>query len=354
MATVSIVLNDAPLAQYIPPETKRRIKKAARELEYQPNVFASSLRSQRSHTVGVIVFDIADPYCTQILRGIEDALYDSPFVPIVMDIQNSRERFHRQLQVLKGRRVEGLVALANSLSLEANLLAKLESDRAPTVIVGRQLEADSMNSVVTDNAAGARAALEHLYSLGHRRIAFIRGPRALIDSRERWQGLSAFAAEAGLAIDKNLVVELKNPNTSYEEGRKAALELLRRGKPFTALMVFDDMTAFGAIRALSSKGLVAPRDCSVIGFDDLAASAFYNPQLTTVRQPMETLGSTAVRMLIGAIQAAVAKKERAPIHKKIVPVLVKRESTAPPGGQTPQAVSSEAGSSRASKKRGGA
>src|ERR1700732_3541781 len=113
--TVSIVLNDAPLARYIPPATKKRIEKAAKKLGYRPNMFARSLRSKRSHTIGVMVFDMTDPYCTLILRGIENTLYQSSFLPLLTDVHNERSRFERYLEMLLDRRVEALIVLANWL-----------------------------------------------------------------------------------------------------------------------------------------------------------------------------------------------------------------------------------------------
>src|SRR4029077_5190385 len=108
-ATVSIVLNNAPLARYIPDTTKGRIHKAAKKLGYRPNLFARSLRGKRSHTVGVMVFDMTDPYCTLILRGIENALYQSSYLPILSDVHNERSRFERYLEMLLDRRVEALI-----------------------------------------------------------------------------------------------------------------------------------------------------------------------------------------------------------------------------------------------------
>src|ERR1700688_3083574 len=123
--TVSIVLNNAPLARYIPDTTKKRIQRAAKKLGYRPNLFARSLRSQRSHTVGVMVFDMTDPYCTLVLRGIENTLYQSSYLPILTDVHNERGRFERYLEMLLDRRVEALIVLANWLFLVLNLLGDL-------------------------------------------------------------------------------------------------------------------------------------------------------------------------------------------------------------------------------------
>ena len=337
-ATVSIVLNNAPLSRYIPDTTKGRIQRAAAQLGYRPNLFARSLRGRRSHTVGVMVFDMTDPYCTLVLRGIENTLYQSSFLPILTDVHNERSRFERYLEMLLDRRIEGLVVLANWLFVDINVLADLEKNNIPTAIVGRELGNDSISSVIVDNNLGARAAFEHLYSLGHRKIAFIRGPRALSDTEPRWRGVRAAARERNLKLDSRLVVDLPesgDPFSSFEVGYKLTEELLHRRHPFTALMAFDDMTAFGAIRALAKAGVRVPEECSVVGFDDVAAAAIYSPALTTVRQPMEAMGTAAATLVLEAINAdananansSAEKKRVRTVHRIIVPDLIVREST---------------------------
>src|SRR5438128_7259851 len=206
--TVSIVLNNAPLSRYIPPVTKKRIYRAAQRLAYRPNQFARSLRIKRSHTVGVMVADMTDPYGTLVLRGIENALYQSSFLPILTDVHNERSRFERYLEMLLDRRIEGLVVLANWLFLDINVLADIEKSNIPTAIVGCELKNDHISSLIVDNAQGSRAALEHLFSLGHRKIGFIRGPRQLSDTEPRWRGVRAVAREHNVPIDPKLIVDL--------------------------------------------------------------------------------------------------------------------------------------------------
>jgi len=330
-ATVSIVLNNAPLARYIPDASKARIQRAASQLGYRPNLFARSLRSRRSHTVGVMVFDMTDPYCTLVLRGIENTLYQASFLPILTDVHNDRSRFERYLEMMLDRRIEGLVVLANWLFVDINLLADLEKNtHIPTAIVGRELKTDRISSVIVDNHLGTRAALEHLYSLGHRKVAFIRGPHQLSDTEPRWRGVRALAREHNLELDPRLIVDLpesRDPFSSFEDGYKLTEELLRRRRPFTALMAFDDMTAFGAIRALTKTGIRVPDHCSVVGFDDVSPAAIYSPALTTVRQPMEVMGSAAANIVLEAINASLEKKPFHPIHRRIAPELIVREST---------------------------
>jgi len=328
ITTVSLVLNDRPLARTIAERTKSRIKETARQLAYHPNIFARSLASKRSHTVGVMVSDIADPYFTHIILGIENALYDSGYLPVLSDVRSNEARFRRSVNMLIERRVEGLIAVANSLYLRPNLLREFTARKIPTVMIGRECGQRPMSFVVIDNEAGTRFGMEHLYSLGHRKIAFIRGPRKLIDSSKRWHGILAFAKEVGLSINPKLVVELQAPTSSPEAGFEATLGLLRRHCPFTALMAFDDMTAFGAIRALAREGRRVPDDCSIVGFDDVATSAFYNPSLTTIHQPLENLGAMGVAAVLKGIHACLTKVAFQPIHHRVKPVLIVRESTA--------------------------
>jgi DNA-binding LacI/PurR family transcriptional regulator len=331
-STVSIVLNSAPLSRYIPAETKQRIETAARHLGYRPNPLARSLRSQRSNIVGVMVFDITDPFCTPILRGLENSLYQSNYLSLMADAHNEPHRFERYLEMLLDRRVEGLIVIANWLVTDIKVLADLTQRQVPTVIAGREFENDSVSTVSADNEAGAALALEHLYKLGHRDIAFLRGPRALSSSGQRWKGIRSFAQSAGLNIDAKLVAELPqsgDANSSFEAGSQLTAELLRRGKAFTALMAYDDITALGALRALTRKGLRVPEDCSVIGFDDVAQASLSLPALTTIRQPMEAMGSMSAGMVLEAIKAVNQKRDIPVVRRKIAAELVVRESTGP-------------------------
>ncbi len=328
--TVSVVLNGAPLSRFIAAATKERIKKAAKALGYRPNVMARFLRSSRSHTVGVMFFDITDPFCTPILRGVENTLFKASYVPIVADAHNESARFERSLEMMLDRQVEGMIVVANWLFVDIKLLGDLPSRDIPTTIIGWEGESENVRSVMVDNEAGARLALEHLYLLGHRSIAFIRGPKTLIDSSQRWNGVQKFAHSAGLEIDPQLVVELPDrfdPNLGFKKAHRLTQELLRRRRPFTALVAFDDLTAFGAIRALVEAGIKVPQQCSVVGFDDVAPSALLTPSLTTVRQPLERMGTMATSIVMESIQAA-SEKRTAPVARyRLIPELVARDSS---------------------------
>jgi LacI family transcriptional regulator len=329
-ATVSIVLNNAPLARYIAPATKKRIEDVARKLGYRPNAMARFLRSKRTHSVGVMFFDITDPFCTLVMRGIENTLYQASYVPIFADAHNQRNRFERYLEMLMERHVEALIVVANWLFVDIQLLGDLSKRNIPAATIGWELPGNTISSVMVDNETGARLALEHLYQLGHRKIAYLRGPKMLIDSAPRWRGIQKFAQSAELEIDPALVQQLPeslDPNSSFESGFRFADEWLQRKKKFTALMAFDDLAALGAIRALTKHGVKVPEQCSVTGFDDVALSSLAVPSLTTVRQPMEAMGTMAVNIIMEGINASLEKRDWNVVSQKMSPELVIRDST---------------------------
>src|SRR5215467_890834 len=303
-ATVSIVLNNAPLARYIAASTRQRIEEAAKRLGYRPNAMARFLRSKRSQSIGVMLFDVTDPFCTPILRCIENALYPLGYLPIFADAHNQHERFERYLEMLLERHVDGLIVVANWLFVDIHVLADLNKAEIPTVTIGWEIPGDRVSFAMVDNESGGRMALEHLHQLGHRRVAVIRGPKRLIDSAPRWRGIQKFAQTMKLEMDAALVMQLPDvfdANASFEHGYRLTEELLQKKKKFTAILGFDDLTALGAIRALAKAGVSVPEECSVVGFDDVAISGLSAPSLTTVRQPLETMGGAAVSIVMDAI-----------------------------------------------------
>jgi len=329
VSSVSIVLNEAPLAENLSPKTRRTIREAAEKLGYRPHVFARSLRTQRSNTIGVIVFDMSDPFCTLILRGIDKQLEPAGFLPVVMDAHNNRERFERYLEMAVDRRVEGLVVVANWLFVSIDALKQQAKDWLPTVVVGRDLHRAGVRSVLVDNERGGYLALRHLYELGHRKVSFLLGPRQLSDSSRRWAGMKRFAVQSGLEIADSRVLQLPNlsdPLTGFSSGAELTGRWLHDGDRFTAIAAFDDMTAFGAIRGLNNHGLRVPEDCSVIGFDDVPMAELATPSLTTIRQPMEAMGRYAAEVVSSQISNGSVRDQSEPL-KLLEPELVIRQST---------------------------
>jgi LacI family transcriptional regulator, galactose operon repressor len=324
IATVSMVLNKA--GRRIPAATQRRVEDAARKLGYSPNLQARSLRSKRTHSVGVLVFDITDPYCGLIVRGIENSLEASGYMSVISDLQNTPRRIRQCLQMLVGRRVDGIIAIANPVLFGADLSNAILPFQVPAVVIGSEPKNGCFGSVIVNNAQGTWAAFEHLYELGHREIAVIKGPKAMTDSAPRWAGIRDCARAKGIRIDRSLLVEIQGDNSSYEEGYALTERLLAGKKPFTSLLAFDDLTAFAAIGALSNAGHRIPEDCSVIGFDDIPGAAFYNPPLTTLRQHLEEQGGIGAEMMAKVLEGNVGGRHEA-LYKKIEPHLVVRKST---------------------------
>ena len=331
ISSVSLVLNEKPLADQMAEKTRQRIRAAALRLGYRPNRNAQALRSNRSNTIGVMVFDVADPWCTLILKGIQSALDTTGMLPIIMDAQNQGKQFMRYLTLLMERRVEALIVVANWLLADAAIIDELEAIDIPIVIVGKDFKSRSLSCFLVDNELGGYLALQHLYEAGHRDIAVIRGPHGLGDSKWRWKGVQKFAAFAGFTLDRRLVLQMADvgdPMAGFDGGYAATNALLDAGRRFSAVLAFDDVTALGAIRALHEHGMPVPGEVSVIGFDDIPAASLTSPSLSTVRQKMSEMGTLAAEHVLSLIEADGS--DRQGVTRLIEPVIVSRDSTAQP------------------------
>src|SRR5215469_15346845 len=168
VSTVSIVLSEAPLSQNVAASTRERIRKMARQLGYHPDAFARSLRRRRSQTIGVLAYDLSDPFCTPIVRGIQAFLQPAAYVPLLIDAQTQRKLFDSYLRMILERRAEGVIVIASWIFEETNLLADIEKNHVPIVIVGRDLTGRKISSLAVDNEAGGAMAMRHLCELGHK------------------------------------------------------------------------------------------------------------------------------------------------------------------------------------------
>lgn len=198
----------------------------------------------------------------------------------------------------------------------------------PVVAVAGHRHIEGITNVLLDHGRAAELALGHLYALGHRNIAFMRGQPFSSDSDERWKSLVAVAARLGIEIKSELVVSLDRDMTSPELGYPVVQQLLATKLPFTAIVAFNDISAIGAIRALKDFNLRVPEDVSVIGFDDIKAAAFTLPRLTTINQPLEEIGRVATQSLLNRIHNTVPPRDEITVN----PELIIRESTGPVKG----------------------
>ena len=321
-ATVSVVINDSPAAKAIPKHTKDRVLQAARKLEYRPNFFARSLSLKRGFMVGVLVPEISEGYAASIMRGIEDQLLSEGYFYFVASHHGQPDLIREYPRMLIDRAVEGLILLNTPV---------VQALPVPVVAISGHHRAPGVTNIAVDNKKATFAALEHLVSLGHRRIAFFKGHRGSSDTEYRWRGVLRAAATLGIEVRPELTIQLQrdaeNPGPSVpEEGYVTAQELLATGKRFTALFAFNDISAIGAVRAFRDAGLRVPEDVSVVGFDDIQAAAYLTPRLTTVRQPLRQMGEMAAKQLLIRISNGHAK---APQLISLAPELVVRESTGP-------------------------
>lgn len=335
VSTVSIVLSEAPLSQNVAATTRARIREVARRLGYHPDAFARSLRSRRSRTIGVLAYDLSDPFCIPIVQGIQSGLETADYLPLLMDAQAQRKLFDSYLKMILERRAEGLIVIASWVFEETNLLADIEKNHVPIVILGRDLTSRKIHSMLIDNETGGALALRHLAKLGHRQIAVIRGPEELFDSAPRWEGIQREAAGAGVKFDERLTFQLPSlgdPTSGFEGGRDLAKRMLATSLPFSAVLAFDDLTALGVMRGLTEAGLQIPEDCSIVGFDDVLPAAVATPGITTVHQPLLQMGLTAAQWTLEAIETRSGKSH---VHlERAQPELVVRGSTAAPRKRT--------------------
>ena len=315
--TLSLVLNDAPSATSIPQETKDRIYSAAKELNYRPNYLARSLRVQRTNTLGVIVPELSDGYSAMVLGGIEAALSKEGFFYLTASHLHRDDLLEKLPQVMVERQVEGIIAVDTPIRFEPNL---------PVVNVSGHKEIEGVTNVILNHRHAAELGIGHLYDLGHRRVAVLKGQAFSSDTEIRFDTIISAARKRNIKIDRKLWSQLEGELPSPEVGYEATRKLLAAGGKFTALFAFNDVSAIGAIRALNDAGLRVPTDVSVLGFDDIYGAAFHNPALTTIRQPLFEMGSLAAATILKRLDGS--KESEFLPELSVEPTLVVRKSTA--------------------------
>jgi len=328
--TVSLVLNNSPSAKSIPQETRNRVMEAATRLNYRPNYFARSLRQSRSMSVGVLAPDLSEGYFTRVMSGVVQELTSAHYFYFTACHDWRKELIEQYPRMLVERAVDGFLLL--------NTPADQISVPVPVVAISAHSPVQNVTNIVLDHHRAVEIALKHLFDLGHRRIAFMRGPKAIPDSDYRWESIQVVAGEIGLRIDPALVVRIDATGWSSKTGQhpmapeigfKPMKSLLETTKDFTAVFCFNDIAAIGALRALKDAGLRVPEDVSVVGFDDIQSAAYSTPSLTTVRQPLFEMGQRGAKILLDRIG-----NREGDYASEIVmaPELIVRESTGPANG----------------------
>jgi LacI family transcriptional regulator len=322
-ATASRVVSasDYPVS----PATRERVLEAARTLDYVPNALARGLLKSRVPVVAVIVHDITDPYFAEVVRGVEDAASAAGFLVITCSSERDAERERSYVRLLRSIRAAAVVFAGSGLDDPAlteemdRHLAAMRADGAAVVHLSPHALGEP--DVGVDNAAGIAAMIAALVRLGHRRIAFLAGPRSLYVARERLAGYRLGLEAAGIGYDERLVVR-----TSFDaDGGALGVEtLLATGVPFTALSCANDLLAIGALGRLAALGIAVPGAVSVAGFDDIPTASLTAPSLSTVRLPLREMGRGGFEHAEGVLAG------REPTRRTLPTEVVLRDSTGAP------------------------
>ncbi|WEH43098.1 LacI family DNA-binding transcriptional regulator [Streptomyces sp. AM 2-1-1] len=293
-STASRVINNA---SGVKASTRRAVQRAIDELGYVPNLAARSLAGRRADAVALVMTKtdwrlFGEPFFSEVARAVGDALAESGVQLLLTLVRTDAER-QRLVEYVRGGRVDG--ALLMSVRAEDRLPDMLAEAGLPTVLLGRRSSDEQVTYVDADNVGGARAAVAHLVSGGRTAIATITGPPEMYVARCRLRGYQEALEEAGLSTEPSLVVQ---GDFSVSSGRRAMAGLIERHPEVDAVFAASDSMAAGALTALHAAGRRVPEDVAVIGFDDFELAEQTDPPLTTVRQPMEEIGRTMVRLLL--------------------------------------------------------
>ncbi len=319
-STVSRVLDSSGAATISTP-VRQRVLSIARNLRYHRNPSAVALRTGSTSAVLVVITDITDSYFSSIISGIEAVLVREGFSMILHSLVHAGTR-PRLEGLFHSYRLDGALLLGALPGLPDEEILALSHRGIPLVMIGRTIAAGGFSSVTADNRLGGCLSASHLCDLGHRRIAFMRGPRGWPDFPQRLEGFRREISRRAFGGPQIAYYPCRSRRA--EAGYEATAELLREREP-TALVCLNDATALGSIRAIVDQGLRVPRDISVIGFDDDELAAYHDPPLTTIRQPRLEMGTRGVEELLAAIRG------KAPVTTTVLDVsLVVRGSTCPP------------------------
>lgn len=315
--TVSLVLNNSPSAKSIPARTRERVLQAARKYHYRPNYFARSLRKNRSMSIGVMAPDLSEGYFTMVMNGVEEYLMRAQYFYFTASHYWNQELMVEYPRILAERAVDGFLLLNTPSEIRSPL---------PTVAVSAHNNSPGVTNIILDHLKAAELALRHLYDLGHRKIAFVKGPNIIPDTEYRWRSILEVARQLNIKVQADHCIQLDVDSWSPSVGYEPMRDLLDRARDFTAIFCFNDISAIGVIRAIYDSGLSVPDDISVIGFDDIMSAAYHKPSLTTVRQPLREMGREGAQILLDMI---ANPEKQFPEEIVIQPELIVRESTGP-------------------------
>lgn len=295
ITTVSRVLNNNDY--FVSEQTKQNVLKVIEELNYRPNALARGLHSSSTKTIGLIIQDITNPYYPKIVEGVENRAQSLGYSLILANTQRNQDKVLQYLKIMCEKRVDGLIMVGRSIMKDVESTMFFAESGMKVVAIGTP-EDEEIHSVQIDNVEASKQACRYLMSLGHRRIAMITGSKTSISALEREKGYRQALEQAGVEIRPEYIVM---GDFTVEGGMKAVEKLGKYGfggkKGITAIFAQNDLMAIGAMKALNAKDIEIPADVSVLGFDNIQASTFVTPALSTVAVPMDELGKKAMEIL---------------------------------------------------------
>lgn len=316
-ATVSDVLNDRWKEKRISQETRDRVYQMAGELNWRRNMVASSLVRQHTRVLGLLIPCVTFSFFPEIARAIEDTAKENGYHVFLCHSDDSAEREREEIELLREHQVAGLIITPAHTrgQQDTDILLQLKRDKVPFVLIDKYIDGLECNYVGTDDRGGAYEAVTHLIKLGHKRIAYISGPRNASSNQARLQGYHKALIDNNITPDRDLVA---GDGFLEEDGHmagKTLLELASKKRP-TAIFAVTDLCAFGALQTIKEKGLRVPEDMAIVGFADVKTASIATVSLTTVRQPAREIGEQAVQILLeeikngtGGIKKVVLKPE---------------------------------------------
>lgn len=317
IATVSRVANNVP--HQVRAATRRRVLRAIRDLDFRPNALARSLHQNRTHTLGLVVPDVSNPYYAEVARGIEDVANQHGYSLFICNTDRKADSLDHHVTVLRDKRVDGII-IGGGGTLERRHFAALRNGRVKAVLIGRY--GLNLPAIRTDNVKGGWEAATHLIRLGHRHIAVLAGPERSTTSADRLAGYRKAFEEHGLRLPGRWCV---HGDLSPGSGLGVAAELMAAHPRPTAVLAVNDQMAIGAMRAILQRGLRVPQQVSVVGFDNIALASFVTPALTTMALPLHRMGAAAAETLLRVLAGAEKVEE-----VWFTPELVVRETSAGP------------------------
>lgn len=309
IATVSKVMNDKGK---ISQERRREILAIMERLHYQPSVIASALTGKHTYTIGLLIPDIANPFFGEVARAVEDRGHQLGYSVIICSTDNKDERIEQYISVLKQKRVDGIM-IATGMKNTA-ILQQL-SDSIPIVVIGREVPSFPVHTVVADDRHGGRLAAEHLLGLGHRNMAVLSENITVSSSRERLLGFRVRLNDEDIVIKDTHIRLCKH---RMEDGKREAIELLACIDRPTAIFCCNDLLAVGALQAAKELRIRVPAELSIISFDNTILASVTDPPLTSIAQPMEILGATAVDLLLREFEQVQTIKQRITLRTELI------------------------------------